>query len=230
MRTEAKKSSYIKMLSNRWRQRKRFRSGASSSKRKRTRVAPRLRAFARPTSALSELGNWDTSTVSECSTTMSLTALNIIQEGDTKSSRHGNRIVMKSIEYKFYIYPGANQVIPQAYTAALIYDKQPNGAVPLQADLWTSATALAFKNLDWSHRFVFLKKIEGFMDIFTQQPPIKEVEGYLKVNLPTFYEASTGAASDISTGSLILMILGDQAISTGTHPLIRCSCRIRFQS
>jgi len=197
---------------------------------KKFKVSPRARAFAKPLSPLSELGNYDNSLVSQCTTTGYVAVLNTIVEGDTKSNRHGNRIVMKSIEMKWYIYAGASQTIPQAYVGALIYDKQPNGALPAVTDLWTSATSLAFKNLDNSHRFVFLKKIEGFMPPIADDPDVKEVNSYLKLDLPTFYDANAGAITDITTGSLLLFILGDQAFSDGTHPLIRLSCRLRYQS
>lgn len=210
--------------------RKRVYAGKRVVTRKKAKIAPRLRAFARPTGALSELGVYDFSVNPEASTTAYVGVVNVIPEGDGKSNRHGNRVVTKSIELRTYVYPGASQTTHQVYTCLLVYDKQCNGALPAATDVWTSASSLAFKNIDNGHRFVILKKIEGIMAPVADDVAPKEDHTYLKVNLPTYFDASAGSITDITTGSILLFVLGDTALSAGTHPQVRFCCRLRFQS
>lgn len=170
------------------------------------------------------------------------------------NNRVGRKIKMKSLT----IY---GDIVRRLTNAAsnndhlrlmLIYDRQPNGAVPGLSDVLqstdvsgtTQTNAQAMLNLTNGERFKVLRDWHWKLDQTAISAPLPNIEDaqvtsghvspcqfkvYIPLKgLPVSYNAGVaGTQADIATGALYLMSLGLNAAGTATHSLIYTS-RLRF--
>jgi len=169
-----------------------------------------------------------------------------IAQGDTQSQRDGNKIVVKSINFKgtlLYNPDTANQ----ANTATVVYlyliqDTQANGAAPTVGNantgIFTEADlSNAFMTLVNKDRFKIIKKM-----VFVMNPPsgvsgafgpvVRHFDFYKKLNIPVVYDASatTGAITTVRSNTLWLVAGCAPTSPGGTSDAVqlKSAVRVRF--
>lgn len=178
--------------------------------------------------------------------TATILALNCVTEGTSYKTRMGARVKNKSIDihlWPFFAGGGAGYVAGEIYRIMLVYDSQPNGALPSTADLLKSTgggtTAGSPVNLDNRDRFLILR--EHYMQAPTPSASgtastvgaqangrLQEqcIHWYVKLrNLETIYKATAGAITDIASGALLLVLVCE---STTACFALSISSRLRF--
>ncbi|AXH76584.1 MAG: coat protein [Cressdnaviricota sp.] len=166
--------------------------------------------------------------------------VNGIVQGAGNNQRIGNKVSLKALRMKGQIINLATAV--QTYGRLLvIYDKQPNGALPTYAavmqtrDSAGAATNTAFSdpNFDNKERFTILRDTTivfpsvtntvgvltnvGFDQQSKSDINIFNVDMYIKLKgLHTAYTGATAGIADISTGSLLFAVMIHQGAATWT--------------
>lgn len=166
--------------------------------------------------------------------------LNGVVQGAGNNQRIGNKISLKALRMKGQIINLATAV--QTYGRLLvIYDKQPNGAIPTYASVMQTrdsagaATNTAFSdpNFDNKERFTILRDTTivfpsvtnavgvltnvGFDQQSKSDINIFNVDMYIKLKgLHTAYTGATAGIADISTGSLLYAVMIHQGAATWT--------------
>lgn len=158
-----------------------------------------------------------------CDTTGTITALNLTAEAAGPSGRIGRKITMTAVQLAGTIQPFDNITQAAHCKVLLIYDKQPNGALPAMTDIFVASTSNSFMNLNNRDRFQVLAVHDvaiGTQDntatqAFAGSPTVHVVKTYKTINLPTIYDGATAAIGDVQTGSLLLVTVGDRAAGLG---------------
>lgn len=148
-------------------------------------------------------------------TTWTINTLNDCAQGTTATTRIGRKILMKSINIQGVVATSTGNTA----RILIVYDKQPNGAVPLATDVLTSNTLMAMQNLDNRDRFIILADIFPYdQEENIANPSASSGFGwkrYIKCNLETIYNGTLGTIADITTGSLLIMTNINGATITG---------------
>lgn len=152
-------------------------------------------------------------------------------EGSGFNNRIGRRIRMKSLQLRGFIYiDNTNAAVrnPGLLRLMFVYDRQPNGAVPSVADLLlttdpsgaTGSTVYAGVNMNNRDRFFVLRDrtipipplgINGVasttVGTMVYGPPSElKIEEFINLRgLEAHFKATTGAVTDIATGSIIML-------------------------
>jgi len=155
-----------------------------------------------------------------------ITLLNGITTGSGYATRNGSRINMRSL----YISGRVECLgLEQTCQMFVIYDKQPNGALPQIGDILNNQTDFALPNIHNRDRFQILyhksvhlnSKVSG---VGSQQMLRK----YMKFNLPTLYDAGVvGDITDISRGALYFATVGPTLVPADSAK-IEYEYRLRF--
>lgn len=162
-----------------------------------------------------------------------MTLLNGVATGTDFTNRIGRKVCWKSVLLQGWIEPQDATVVCTLGRVMVVYDTQPNGALPAITDVLNAATPSAPMNLNNRDRFKIImdKRVTGgfYNTTATQSTAdqtIKEVRKYKKINFDTIYDGTTAAIADVQSGSLFLLTIGSQAAASG-YSLI-CSIRCRF--
>lgn len=149
------------------------------------------------------------------------TSLSTLSLGTDATNRIGRKVVWtKIIVRHFYNNAGA-----AAVRLMIVYDKQPNGALPAITDVLLSDTFTSNNNLNNRDRFItILDEIIGGEQgdaligagLFTR-----------KINLETIFNSgNTGTISDIQSGSIFVMAAAAPSSSANSTALVT---RIRLR-
>lgn len=177
----------------------------------------------------------DTATaVYACSTTGTVTALNLAAQGTDYTQRVGRKTTNVAVQLEGYIQPEDTTTNNCKSRVLLIYDGQPNGALATIADIFTAATANAFMNLNNRDRFRVLADVNCALggisstatQSYAQSPSVHNVSIYRKINLDTIWNNTTGVIASVGTGALLLVTIGDQAAGVATNFV--GAARVRF--
>lgn len=145
-----------------------------------------------------------------------VTQLNGIAQGITTNTRIGNKFIMKGLYYQIGIQLDLTVLATYQEQAdnvkiAIVYDHQPNGALPTYATIFTctgtSADPFALPNIDYKDRFTILA--QDLLTICSSGPnaanaPIRNI----KMNLPTRCNGTSAAITSFVTGSLLICAVG----------------------
>lgn len=180
-------------------------------------------------------------------------ALNLIKNGSSWYNRIGSRIGMTSLSIKLRLYQNAGTGVTTGdlIMFAIIYDKQPNGALPTLADVFsnydlngtgTSGMEMYPNPINRDRFVILLQKFGWFSD--TRVPTNtgsannfdakNSKNGYwlkknLKLNsLETTYGDTNGNIADIRTGSLIYICWGINAAGAAATVNGALGARLRF--
>lgn len=154
--------------------------------------------------------------------------LNGMSQGTDNFERIGRRVTLKSIELHMTAKATAATGLRQKALAFLVLDKHPNGATPAITDMLTISNVLALRNLDNRDRFVFLRRWEFQLTPDTQNQSIKGFKYYKRMNTQmTFDDSNNGDITDIRSGALFLVTLGENAAGD-TAGTMNFRYRIRF--
>lgn len=170
--------------------------------------------------------------------TVTTTSLNLCTQGSSPASRYGDRTLNMFINWNFFIRTGTAQVTEQGLRCLLVYDAQPNSAIPGGSLPLASASVTAHRDADYRQRFYILR--DWFMLVFPagtggsgySNDSKKDViqKGYQKVNLPSQFTGNAGTIVDIVSGSLLLCTIGDTASGVNVTPQIIGTFRVIFKS
>lgn len=172
-----------------------------------------------------------------CDTTGSVTALNLIGQGDDVNTRQGRQVTLKSIRIHGMIAPVDNTTVNNYVRVMLIWDNSPNSAatVPAITDILNASTSITSTNLNNRVRFTVLrdwKETIGGLDntatqATAQSPSVSEIDWYVNLkNALTTYSGTGSTIANISTGSLLMVTIGSAA-AAAAHNFV-ATTRLRF--
>lgn len=177
-------------------------------------------------------------------TTVVLTPLNTLFPGSARWQRIGRKINLKSLEITGHLVPIASVAFPSWARIMVVYDKQPNGALPTIDDILLSqvtaatdsnvSTVLSMINLNNRERFEIIRDMKfkvgptnsaNYPDCYDGG---KAITSYIPLgNRETVYKADAGSIGDIATGSLLFITFGNQA--SGAAPFVfQGTLRLRY--
>lgn len=185
-------------------------------------------------------------------TTIQITALNLVTAGSSMWNRIGRKLSMKSVHVRFALTPtGNNAANTGLYSRVIvIYDKQPNGALPNASDVLQDQTNGATDqhvtlvtsgiNLNNRDRFEVLVDDCRYLpggntstdaaNVVTATVDQCHWDIFRKLKgRETHFKADSAPAviGDLSTGSLILLTMG--SIASGAEPYgLYGSVRLRY--
>lgn len=172
--------------------------------------------------------------------------INLIQTGSSYNNRIGRRTCLVALYLHGYLFPQAENTGVSYGRIAIVYDKQPNGALPAWSDVFQdddqtgSTTNTAWSNINLNNRSRFwvvrdirrnFPAIASYDVVGTPEPSSMEVQ----VDMTQFfqsqitqYKADSDPAviTDIATGSLLIMTYGNQVNASGWN--LGCTIRLRF--
>lgn len=182
-----------------------------------------------------------------CDTTGTITPINLVAAGSSYNNRIGRKIAMKSVYLNGSLSPQGAASGETYCRIMIVYDAQPNGALPVYADIvlgqaavlaTTASTSRDNLNLNNRDRFrvlldkrIVMPALVGSVIVNPNFPTATEVnlnEFRKLYRLETNYKADTagGAIGDIATGSLLLVTFGDNAAGAGYS--LSATVRLRF--
>lgn len=126
-------------------------------------------------------------------------------QGTASTSRFGDKIVMHSIQWKMKL----NNSITLPIRIVLIYDSQPNGAVPTTPAPLTALRTEAFKDPDTRHRFTvirdwYITNTYGTTVSTNDQKHDAVQTGLTQYNGESYFTGNAGTVADLRTGSYVL--------------------------
>jgi len=172
-------------------------------------------------------------------TTGSVTLLNGVATGDDATDRTGRKIQCESVQIRGFVYPEDDNTTAQMGRVMLVWDKQSNGgSAPAITDILTAATGTAFNNLNNRERFVIIRDhkfvfgpvsdtaTQAIAGTYSGSPWAVDDFVRLGPQYQTTFGGTTAAIGSITTGSLLLVTVGDNA--SGVAALARIRARVRF--
>lgn len=166
----------------------------------------------------------DVNATTTYSSTPTLTLLNGLSLGTTSETRNGQSIKMVSMQLRMTGSINASATTTQV-RFIIFRDRQANAAAPTAANLLENSTGINSPlNLDYGKRFkVYIDK--EFMMSLNGTAALR-YEKYMKVIFHVDYNTgNTGTIADITTNSLYILIMSDQATNT---PTIAWYFRMRY--
>lgn len=160
-------------------------------------VAPSIKRFVkRAISRNIEHKYIDVSYSTATTTTPAFVLLNPLSQGTSSSTRIGERITMKSVQVKGWVSNG--DALANRYVFMVVYDKQPNGALPASADIFTgNAYNGALRDPNWARRFKVLShKFFDLSPLSLDDKGMRCINFYQKIHLPAHYQTNAGDITD----------------------------------
>lgn len=199
------------------------------------RPAKRYKRVARPFYARQyQMGEWkylDVPISGAVDTTGAQYALNVMQLGNTASTRVGMKISIRSIEIRVY-----NQVTPatgidQVHRMYLMVDRQANGVGPAAVtDYFSAANIYGLRQLANRKRFKCMLDKTIYLSAAGEANSGRFRKFYVKLRRPLVVEYNTGNAgtvADIVTNFLFLGFIGN-VVAGGTAGSSAGYARIRY--
>lgn len=168
--------------------------------------------------------------------------------GTDYTNRIGRKIVIKSVYIRGQAVleaalnnPGALNDKAQLGRVILLWDMQPNGALPAVTDVLLTADSRSHLNPNNRDRFkVIWDKQWAFGSMYVDTTATQAVSfASGLINAPVKYfkklrqevifnAGSAGTVADINSGALILLTIGTQAAGTNTDADLGVGIRVRF--
>lgn len=172
-----------------------------------------------------------------CDTTGSVTFVNGCAQGTDFNQCIGRKYRNVAIQLEGYVGPSDSNTSANKCRVMLVYDEQPNGAVPAITDILTASTSAAFMNLNNRDRFKILADenfvIGGFdtaaTAAYAMSPTVQNVSIWRKIDLPTIRNgaATSAAVTNYQTGTLLLVTIG--AVPAAVGSTLTAAVRVRFE-
>jgi len=161
-----------------------------------------------------------------------ITELNDIQQGAGVYERIGVKILMRSIRIRAFFSAAASPVMT-TFRVACVYDRQPNGAAPAIADIFTDTRVagatttdiISGINITNKNRFTVLRDQMFNFDVAIRES--LDLDWFIPCRLQTEFKASGGSIADISTGSILFIVAALSATSLPNMSV--CRSRIRYE-
>lgn len=174
--------------------------------------------------------------VQVCGQTFNIIHVNPIAQGTDEINRLGRNITTKSVQVRA-IFQANTTGVQSVARMMLVYDRQPNGALPVAADIMSFPGALVaqgYPNQDNRDRFLILMDkaypVIGTSTTANTGLERQYVMKYKKLgNLITNWSSTgtTGVIGGLTTGSILCLLYGD--VITGTAAAtVNINFRFRF--
>ena len=150
--------------------------------------------------------------------------------GTDIDQRIGRTLTYRKIMFNIEIIPTGG-TLTSSYRILILYDKQPNGALPTLDTILTGGAPhgpLNFKEIDSRDRFTTLYN-SGIITLNGNAAPEStwNTEIFLDVNLPATMNAAPATIGSYVTGSLLFVTLGSKTVGGQGHQ-ISFEDRVRF--
>lgn len=137
--------------------------------------------------------------------------LNGLAQGIGSSERIGRRALFKSVQYRFIVAPADNGVSQNRIL--IVYDKQPNGALPGITDVLAVNAFYSPMNLSNSDRFVVIS--DEVTDSCQSSAMNMSHKMYKKCALETVFSATSGGVAAIASGSIFVIVANNSDPTVG---------------
>jgi len=155
--------------------------------------------------------------------------LNGIARGDEINQRNGREVIMRSIQFQYTTRATTATGLAQQHRIMLVYDRQTNATPLTAAQVLTSASTLAPRNLENRKRFKILYDRTFAINPSTESDSEISRRFYRRLRHPiTFNGNNAGTVGDITTGSLYLVVVGTIPVGSTAGSITFCS-RVRYQ-
>lgn len=154
---------------------------------------------------------------------------NQVLAGSGISQRIGNTVATKSIYYQFVLNFGT-ATAPIALRHMLIWDRQPNGALPanLGAILSSAAASPIVAPMSLAYRDRYVVLADDRLTLSPQGDNIRIINGFRSINQKTVYDDTTPFTIP-SSGSLVVVFASDETSTNPTmQPTIYGTWRTRY--
>lgn len=155
----------------------------------------------------------------ETSTTGTVTALNLIAEGNDNVNRLGRKALIRDVSVRGFVSIPTPAPIQQA-RIMLVWDNAAAGALPAITDVLTGINSTSFINVNNVARFTVLHDqtfglgvISNTATVAFADAVMKQVRINCRINAPTEYSGTGGTIASIQNGTLLLLTMG--SIATG---------------
>lgn len=153
-------------------------------------------------------------------TTGTIKLIATIPQGTTVNTREGKACQLTSVRLRGNMFTDTTTTATHVCNY-LVWDKQPNKALAAIADIFTSASSLAFPNRENAQRFRIIKQwrraFSGNVTAPVGASVMMAVDEWIPLKgCVTSYTAAdtTGVIGNIITGALLFVAVGDQASGT----------------
>lgn len=223
---------------------KKARSGSHDAV-NRTDVWPPIIDKSKSTGAEKKYVDVDT-TIYQVNTTGSITLLNGLSRGDDAAAqRVGRKVTMTSVNVRGYASTessqnvgGATASTSQMVRCLIVYDSQPNGGTPALVDILKEARPESQLNINNRDRFSVLANWEyAFGPITTGVAGITAADNQAMclnlyrggLRMPVIFNSNNnGNATDINTGAIWMVWVGNVAAGTNLDANARVTTRCRY--
>jgi len=168
-------------------------------------------------------------------TTGSVTALNLIAEGNDNTTRLGRKAVMKSVAIRGYVVQAGVANAAQQGRLLVVWDNAAAGALPIITDVLTAINSSAFVNVNNIARFTVLHdstieigSLNTGATVSVADQTVKRVDVELRVNSPTQYSGTTAAIGSVQNGTLLMLTMGSNAAAGSAGLTAALSTRVTF--
>lgn len=158
--------------------------------------------------------------------------------GTPAGQRATERVIMRGIQWNFTLQGGTAQGNLQTVRIMLVYDKQTNGADPASPLPLTGVSPYSFKDNGYRERFTIIRdwtlqvgpaNAANYQNNYQGDKHGLVQTGYAKVSLPVqFNNGVAGTIADIATGSLLLFLVGDTAVTANNTPQFAGNIRVIY--
>lgn len=158
--------------------------------------------------------------------TPALTCVNIVPQGDTSSSRDGDSILMKSLNFKGFIKMDEAATEVTYLRVSLIQLTQTNGAALTAGGVWQAGSGGLFDKkrlLNYTDNIKILKNYNIMLQPGSKQSQILNLNWKFKDHVK--YKGTAGTIADLMTVSLWVYV---EAGSDTHKPEVQWSSRLRF--
>jgi len=164
-------------------------------------------------------------------TTGSVTLVNGVATGTDFTNRIGRKVVWKSVQIRGLWLPADATVSNNLCRICLVWDTQPNGALPAISDIFNQALGNSMLNLNNRDRFKMIMDKQfiaaEYSAVGQAVPGTGHIKAFRKLSgLETIFDGTTNAIGDIQSGSLLLVTLGTQP--TASSHVLTAAVRCRF--
>jgi len=171
-----------------------------------------------------EFDDWE----DDCTNLGFINLINGIATGATSITRNGNKVVLRSISLRGMMYPFAEVCKNTINHIWIIYDTQPNGALPTLADIFEGSNGFSFIKYDQRYRFIPL--VHRFWDLGMQSATMSDncitsISIYKNINRVTYFKGTGADIADISYGALYVVGVG---VANDNYSILNYNMRLLY--
>lgn len=171
---------------------------------------------------------------SVCDTTGAVTLLNGVANGTDFTDRIGRKVSFVSIQIRGRIVPADVGTVQTMWRVMLVYDMQPNGALPAVLDVLREATGSSMMNLNNRDRFRVLMDKQGVLGAVNEvattswasSPGACNINMWRRIQCETIYDGTDALIASVQSGSVFMLTIGSNAAGNGG--VFIGSVRLRF--